>query len=166
MKTYSFLLNFGYVEDSGLGFTPFVSDKKFSSTKDAFIDLANFLKDAYVGEPKPKKACCIKATFTGSKFCGACGKSTKEPEFDPEGFTSFVRQIDGASIDSFHSEIVDYDEEARWQTNLPEDLNEAKIIYNAEWCLAAAIGHSHRSEVTIEKIFKNHRKTNSFSFYG
>lgn len=166
MKTYSFLLNFGYVEDSGLSFTPFVSNKKFSSTKDAFIDLANFLKDAFVGEPKPKKNCCIKSVSDGLKFCGKCGKSTEEPAFNAEHYTDFVRQIDGASIDSYHSGIVEYDEEARWQTDLPENLNEAKIIYNAEWCLAAAIGHSKRSEVTVDTIFKDHRKTNSFSFYG
>lgn len=167
MKAYSFLLSFGYVESQSLGFVPFVCEKKFSSTKAAFIDLATFFKEHYVGEPKEfTKACCKKSVAEELDFCGKCGRSLKQPEFDAEGYIEFVRGISGNDIDGYAQMVEDSSCDARWQSALPEDLNAAKIIYNAERCLAAAIGHSDSDQVTIDTIFKNHRKTSVFSFWG
>ncbi len=170
MKTYLFLLNFGYAESSSLGFIPFKSDKKFASTKAAFINLAEFLKEKYVGEDPVLKSCCIKAVTDELKFCGKCGRSTAPKKFNSNGYIEFVQGIDGANIDSYASDIADSDCEARWE---PVSIEEAfvnpkstKIIYVAEKCLAAAIGHSPDDRVTIESIFKSHRKTDSFSFWG
>lgn len=167
MKAYSFLLSFGYVESQSLGFVPFVCEKKFSSTKAAFIDLATFFKEHYVGEPKTfSKPCCIKSLESKLAFCGKCGRGLKQPEFDAEGYIEFVSGINGVDIDGYAQMVEDSSCDARWQADLPEDLNAAKFIYNAERCLAAAIGHSDSDKVTIDTIFKNHRKTNTFSFWG
>jgi hypothetical protein len=178
MKAYTFLLNFGYAESGMLGYVPFHSNKKFSSTKEAFVDLASFFKNAFMSEPEVKlKACCEKTLDMSSKlggepmeYCGKCGLSLLEKEFDADAFIDFVRDIGGADADSYSGEIVPYDDEARWEpVSIEEALGDedksVKLIYVAEKCLAAALGHSPDDRVDIDKIFKDHRKTNSFSFW-
>src|SRR5574337_2038651 len=62
MKQYTFVLNFGYVESSGLSYMPFTSTGKYKDAKEALVDLAKFLKEQYLVqyENKPKK-CCLAA---------------------------------------------------------------------------------------------------------
>jgi hypothetical protein len=104
------------------------------------------------------------------EYCGKCGLSLLEKEFDADAFIDFVRDIGGADADSYSGEIVPYDDEARWEpVSIEEALGDedksVKLIYVAEKCLAAALGHSPDDRVDIDKIFKDHRKTNSFSFW-
>ena len=169
MKTYSFLLNFGFAEDGRLGFVPFVSKQKFASAKDAFIDLANFFKDAFLlKEDKPlSKSCCrhSKAINPDSSYCGKCRALLNESEFDGEAYTDFVHMIGGSDTNSYCGDIVDWDDQARWQSKLPKDLSKVQIVHVAEKALAAALGYSSDDRVTIDSIFKNQSKTNSFSFW-
>jgi hypothetical protein len=168
LKTYSFLLNFGYAEDGGLGYVPFVSKKKFASAKDAFIDLANFFKDAFLIKEVPVvKPCCEKSKTINpdSDFCGKCKSPLGDYAFDDEAYTDFVRMIGGSDNNSYCGDIVDWDDEARWQSKLPKDLSKVQIVYVAEKSLAAALGYSSDDRVDIDSIFKNQSKTNSFSFW-
>jgi len=170
-KNFSFLLNFGYAEDGGLGFVPFVSKQKFTSAKAALVDLANFFRDAFdAKENAPQtKLCCAstKALEPDALFCIKCASRLKNKEFDFEEYIDFVRMIGGSDCNSYHGDIVDWDPDARWQSELPKDLGEAKIIYVAEKVLAAALGdeYSPDERVTLDSIFKG-RKGNSYSFWG
>jgi hypothetical protein len=172
MKKYIFLLNFGYVESAMLGFVPFSSTKEFSSVKEAFIDLAEFFKSAFMGQKSIQQKCCAAASKKStSNFCNKCGRSLKEKEFDAEKYIDFVREVGTADVDTYSGEIVDYNYgDSRWQ---PLDLSECfvnpdsvKVVYVAEKCLAAALGHSPAYRVDIDLILKDHEKTNSFSFWN
>jgi hypothetical protein len=171
MKAYSFLLNFGYAEDGGLGFVPFVSKQKFASVKAALVDLANFFRDALAekeGETE-NRVCCgsTLAIEPSAKYCIKCARSLSAKMFDVDEYIDFVRMIGESDCNSYYSNIVAYDDQARWQSELPKDLSDVKIIYVAEKTLAAALGdeYSPNDQVTLDSIFKK-RKGNSYSFWG
>jgi hypothetical protein len=170
MKPYSFLLCFGYAENGKLGFVPFVSNEKFASPKEAFVNLANFFKDAFMSKGfAPHKACCKKSKKLNpdSDFCGKCRSPLDNAAFDSEAFENFVEQISISDNNSYNEDIIDWDT-SLWVPELPEDLNSAKVIYHAEKVLTAAIGdeHSYDKRVTIDSIFKDQDETNFFSYWG
>ncbi len=173
MKTYTFLLNFGYAESGGLSYLPFTSRKRFATAKGALIDLAEFLKEHYVQRYTPKlRKCCQanRAKDPTAEFCAKCGTSVADAEFDPEGYMEFVEGIANCDVDGFHGGYIDYDDGYRWQS---EGIDKAlkngsiRLVYVAEKVLAAAIGHSPDDRVNIDSIFKDRTKSksNSFSFW-
>jgi hypothetical protein len=165
-KTYSFFLNFGYAEDGMLGYIPFSSDKKFSSVKEAFIDLANFFKEAFDRKQHELKKCCQSSIkIEESNYCNKCGLYLKGIKFDKEIYIDFIKNIACADTNSYFGDIIDCDDNARWQ---PEFIgfNDVNIIYVAEKCLAAAIGLSPDDRVNIDSIFEKKSKNNSFSFWS
>ncbi len=170
MKQYTFVLNFGYVESSSLSYFPFTSTGKYKNAKEALIDLALFLKEQYLikHSAKPKK-CCLKSKEKDSsaEYCSKCGTSLQEEEFDSEHFEDWLRNMSGCDIDSFHGEFIDYDTSYRWQTDGLEGAPNQRFVYQAEWVLAAAIGHPHRNDQTFEIICKERtkEKRESFSYY-
>jgi hypothetical protein len=171
MKQYTFVLNFGYVESSGLSYMPFTSSGKYKDAKEALIDLAKFLKEQYLlkYESKPKKCCLAsKNKDSTSEFCSKCGRSLFEEEFNGEHFIDWLREFGGLDIDNFHASYIDYDDSHRWQSNGLEGAPNQRFVYQADWVLAAAIGHPHRDTQTFEKICQDRTKAKreSFSYYG
>lgn len=152
MQKYNIILNFGYAESQGLGYVPFESSKQFASPKEAFIDLANFLKKACEGE-KILKKCCEKNKKENINYCPKCGSNLNTEELDYDTFVAFLGQIESANFDSYSGLIGGYDEDHCWQ---PECINlngNNIIISEAEKCLAAAIGLNYRDNITIDNIF-------------
>lgn len=169
MKSYTFVLNFGYVESSSLSYFPFTSVYKYKSAKEALVDLALFLKEQYLlkNTSKPKK-CCVDAKVKDSsaEFCSKCGKSLEEEEFDEELFEDWLTQMSCCDIDSFHGDFIDYDEELRWQSNGLEGSVNQRFVYHAGWVLLAALGFPH-GDLSFEDICKERtkEKRESFSYY-
>lgn len=169
-KRYTFALNFGYAEDASLGFVPFTSSQRYADAKEALLDLAAFFKEHYVATLAPRlKKCCESARSKdpGAKFCPKCGKPLDPDGLDADGFMDWLRRLDGCSVDSYHGEVVPYDEGQRWQPGGLEGLESVRTVHVAEKVLAAAIGHSPDGRVTIESIFKDRTKSGgrSFSFW-
>jgi hypothetical protein len=169
-KQYTFVLNFGYVESSGLSYMPWSSSEKYATAKDALVDLANFFKEQYLIQHKTDlRSCCNanKLKDPEAKFCSKCRRALKEPEFDSEHFTEWLSNMSNCTIDSFHGEFMDYDESLRWQSDGLEGALNQRFVYQAEWVLAAAIGYPHRSDRTFEDICKarTKEKRESFSYY-
>ena len=171
MKQYTFVLNFGYVESSGLSYLPFSSTGKYKDAKEALVDLAKFLQEQYnLGHATEPKKCCIssKEKDAEAEFCAKCGRSLKEEEFNDEHFTEWLSDMNCANVDSFHGEFIDYDTSHRWQSNGLEGAPNQRFVYNAEWVIAAALGYPHRTEQTFEKICQDRTKAKreSFSYYA
>ena len=165
MKTYTFLLNFGYAEDANLSYLPYTSEKKFASTKAAFVSLAEFLKEKLnLKNAVVLKDCCKTALAVKAYYCCKCGNELQTQEFDEEEYMGFIRDYGNCSCND-SMELIDYDEDDLWKTSLPDNMSDVKIIHCAEKALAAAIGSSPDDRVSIDSIFKNHRKTNVFSFW-
>lgn len=171
MKQYTFVLNFGYVESASMVYMPFTSLNKYKDAKDALLDLANFLKEQYLlkYQSKPKKCCLAsKDKDPTAEYCSKCGHSLEEEEFDAEHFQEWLKEFDCSNVDSFASNYIDYDESFRWQSNGLEGAPNQRFVYNAEWVLAAALGHPHRDTQTWEKICQDRTKAKreSFSYYA
>lgn len=167
MKQYTFVLNFGYVESSGLSYLPFTSGIKHVSAKAALIDLAQFLKEQYLFQYcNDFKKCCLtsKKIDVTAEFCSKCGHSLVEEEFDSEHFEGWLRDMDGVDIDTFHGNFMEYDETYRWQSNGLEDAPNQRFVYQAEWVLSAALGYPHREDQTFEDICKDRTKSKRESF--
>lgn len=169
MKTYTFLLNFGYAESGRLAYVPFTSTQKFANAKIALVDLANFFKEHYLELHKPKlKKCCLdnKAKDSTAQFCSKCSKSLVDQDFDDEGYMEFVMDIGGCDTDSY-GEYVDFSADVRWEAGMLGLNKDTRVVYQAEKVLAAAIGHSPDDRVTIERIFEQRTKSKSedFSFW-
>jgi hypothetical protein len=164
-KRYTMVLNFGYAESGHMGYVPWTSFVTFKDAKEALVDLAQFLKEQYLlnNEVKPK-ACCIKTKekIPDAERCAKCGYLVNEPEFDGEEFEDWLRQLN-TDTDTFAG-LVEYDREARWQSNGLEGAPNPRFVYQAEWVLSAALGHPHHEDVTFEKICKNRTKSKSDSF--
>lgn len=170
MKSYTFVLNFGYVESSRLSYMPFTSLGKYKNAKEALVDLANFLKEMYLinNAPKPRKCCTEnKAKDSAAEFCKKCGRSLQEEEFNPEHFQEWLVDMSHCDIDRFHGDFIEYDTTQRWQSEGLEGAPNQRFVYNAEWVLSAAIGHPHRDDQTFEKICQERtkEKRESFSYY-
>jgi hypothetical protein len=169
-KRYTMVLNFGYVESASLSYLPFTSNKSYPNAKDALVDLATFLKEQYLlGHSTKPKACCIasKAKDIVAEFCAKCGKSLKEKGFDVEAFQTWLSDISGCTADSL-GEFIEYDDEHHWQSNGLEVAPNPRIVYQAAWVIAAALGHYHRPGITFDTICNNRTKSkqNSFSYFA
>lgn len=169
-KSYTFVLNFGYVESSRLSFLPWSSRDKYANARDALVDLATFLKEKYLEKhaTKQKKCCGLsKEKDPKSEFCSKCGRPLAEELFDPEGYMEFVSGIGDCDVDTFHGDYIDWDESGRWQTDGLEGAKNQRFIYQAEQVLAAAIGHSPNEGRTFDEICKERTKNKieSFSFW-
>lgn len=170
MKKYTFILNFGYVESSGMCYMPWTSLNSYKSAKDALLDFAIFLKEQYVGQAKQPKKCCLasKNKDAEAEFCSKCGVPLIDEQFDGKGFIDWLRHLDGVDVDSFHGDFIEWDDTHRWQSNGLERAPNQRFIYQAEWVLAAAVGYCHGAvSVTFEKICENRtkHKEESFSYY-
>jgi hypothetical protein len=168
MKSYTFVLNFGYVESSGLSYTPWTSAKKYKDAKDALVDLAEFFKEQYLERHQVKhKKCCqaSKEKDTEAEYCSKCGRTLEDDGFDPEHFEEWISGMDGHRIDGF-SEIIEFGDH-RWDYGRLEGMPNQRFVYNAEWVLSAALGHPHRADRTFEEICKERtkKKQDSFSYY-
>lgn len=167
-KRYTLVLNFGYVESQRLAYMPWTSKQTFTDAKEALVDLATYLKEQYLVENAVKlKKCCeaTKAKDPKAEYCSKCGYKIAELEFDGEEFAEWCRNLD-TDIDTFHGYIA-WDPEARWQSESLEGAPNQRFVYNAEWVLAAALGHPIRGDITFEKICKERTKkrADSFSYY-
>lgn len=168
MKHYTFVLNFGYVESSGLCYMPWTSAKKYKDAKDALVDLAHFFKEQYLERHKViAKGCCrsSKAKDTNAYYCSKCGRVLEDEGFDPEHFEEWLSNMDGHRIDGF-SEFIEFGDH-RWDYGKLEGEPNQRFVYNAEWVLSAALGYPHRSDRTFEDICKERTKAKreSFSYY-
>lgn len=172
MKTYTFLLNFGYVESTRLAYVPFTSTVELANAKLALVDLANFLKEHFLEKHGPKlKKCCLanKEKDPHAQFCSKCSRSLVNEDFDVEGYMDFIKEIGECDIDTYHGNYVEYSDDLRWDpTGGLGPEKDTRLVYNAEKVLAAAIGHSPDNRVNIEKIFEQRTKSgsDSFSFWG
>jgi hypothetical protein len=169
MKSYTFVLNFGYVESAGLCYMPWSSELKFKSAKEALVDLAEFLKEQYLNSHKVELKKCCKASKekdSEAEFCSKCGRALQEEEFDSEDFEEWLSQMDGHRIDGF-GEYVDFSSDERWEPGYLEGAKNPRFVYNAEWVLSAALGYPHRDDQTFEEICKERtkEKRESFSYY-
>ena len=168
-KQYTFVLNFGYVESSGLSFLPFTSTNKYNDAKEALVDLAVFLKKQYLlqNETKPKKCCTTsKEKDSTAEFCAKCGFSLKEEVFDDELFAEWLNNMSCCNVDSFHGEFIEYSQDHRWQSNGLEGAVNQRFVYQADWVIPTALGYPHSSE-SFEDICKQRtkEKRESFSYY-
>lgn len=165
-KRYTLVLNFGYVESSRLAFMPWTSLQTFADAKAALVDLSNFLKEQYLTEhEKPPKKCCTATLLKDAKaeYCSKCGHALALPEFDGEQFSEWVRDLD-TDVDTFHG-YIDWNPEARWQADAGlEGAPNQRFVYQAEWVIAAAVGHPQREGITFETICKARTKSRSESF--
>lgn len=169
-KKYTFVLNFGYVESSGLCYMPWTSVRTYKDAKEALLDLAAFLKEQYLSQFNQQQ-CCINTRQKDpeAEYCSRCRCTLIDEEFDSEGFSDWLRHLDGIDIDGFHSDFVEWNEDHRWQTDGLEGAPNQRFVYQAEWVLAAAVGYSHGgNKVTFEKICERRTKNKeeSFSYYG
>ena len=170
MKSYTFVLNFGYVESSRLSYFPFTSTGKYKSAKEALVDLANFLKEQYLEKHAVElRACCEanKLKDSEAEYCSKCRRPLQEAEFDDEEFIDWIQGMSSCDVDSFHGDYIDWDPEYRWQSDGLEGAVNQRFVYQAEWVLAAALGYPHRDDVTFEDICKQRtkEKKESFSYY-
>lgn len=166
MKFYTFVLNFGYVESASLSFMPWSSNKKFKDAKEALVDLANFFKEQYCtsSECEPKK--CCKATSekdASAEFCSKCGNRLSPMAFSGDNFIDWLRNMSVCDQDGI-ADFIDWDTKHRWQTGELEGALNQRFVYQAEWVLAAAVGHPHHKEITFEDICKTRTKSRKESF--
>ncbi len=164
-KRYTFVLNFGYVESARLAYMPWTSKQSYRNAKEALLDLAVFLRDQYLAQLAPKlKKCCAATKFkeASAVYCSKCGCSLTEEEFDGEQFSEWLRELD-TDVDTFHG-FIEWDPAHRWQAEGLEGAPNPRFVYQAEWVLAAAVGHPKREDVTFETICKARTKSRSESF--
>ncbi len=167
-KNYTFVLNFGYVESSGLSYLPFSSRGKYATAREALVDLSNFMKEEYLRDNmKPLKKCCTanKKKNPSMEFCPKCGSPLKEEEFDVESFIEWVANLNGSIIDGFQIDM--YSGDKRWESLGLEGTPNQRFVYQAEWVIAAAIGYPIRADITFDDICKSRtkQKKQSFTYY-
>jgi hypothetical protein len=167
-KRYTLVLNFGYVESARLAFMPWASKKAYKDAKEALIDLATFLKEQYLTEHEklPKKCCTATRTKDATaEYCSKCGHVLATLEFDSEHFQDWLRQLD-TDTDTFGG-YIEWNPENRWQAGDLEGAPNQRFVYQADWVLAAAIGHPKNADRTFEMICKDRTKSkkDSFSYY-
>lgn len=166
-KRYTFVLNFGYVESASTSYMPWVSKNTYKDAKEALVDLATYLKEQYENQhgAKAVKKCCAatKAKDADAIYCTKCGKAVAVPEINQEHLIEWFRQLDCLDVDSFHG-IIEYDGDARWNSEGLEGTPNQRFVYQAEWVLAAALGYNHRDDTTFEDICKARTKSKVDSF--
>lgn len=167
-KRYTLVLNFGYVESARMAFMPWTSKQSFRDAKEALVDLAGFLRDQYLIEHalKRKKCCTVtKTKDVSAGFCSKCGCSLIEATFDGAHFSDWLRELD-TDVDTFHG-IIAWDLTNRWQSEGLEGAPNPRFVYQAEWVLAAAVGHPKDANMTFEKICKDRtkRRAENFNYY-
>lgn len=150
---------------------PWTSIESYKDAKGALIDLALFLKEQFMSqfELQPKQCCTnSKQKDSEAEYCSKCRRSLLKEEFDGEAFIEWLQSMSGVDIDTFHGDFIDWDQSHRWQSNGLEGTPNQRFVYEAEWVLAAAVGHSHGGNpVTFEQICKNRtrNKEDKFSYY-
>lgn len=166
MKRYCFLLNFGYAEDSYLGLVPFSSEKEFDSVKDAFIDLSKFFLHSYMEKYKEEECCTSSRSTKGANlYCAKCGNFISENEFDEEGFLNFLIGIGTSTIDSYAVNFSLNDDCSDWNSIYEFDsFNNTHFVYEAERCIAMAVGHNIYDDRSIDDLF-NSLNDNNIRFY-
>lgn len=168
-KRYTFVLNFGYVESSDLSYMPWVSTDTYKDAKEALVDLATFFKDQFIlqNSPAPRKCCgATKTKDAAAVFCTKCGRPIGSIDFDAGVFMDWLRELSSSDTDGLGKFIYDA-EYNRWQAGLLEGSPNQRFVYQAEWILAAAIGHPLRPDITFEKICgaRTKGKKDSFNYY-
>lgn len=169
-KKYTFVLNFGYAEQSYVSFMPWTSSSAYTDAKIALADLAEFLREQYLKEHQAStKKCCAKAKEKDSEaeFCPRCGRRLADAEFESEYFEDWLRQMGSTDMDGFHGGHVEWDEDHRWRSDGLEGKPNQRFVYQAEWVLSAALGHPHHLDRTFETICQERTKSKreSFSYY-
>lgn len=167
MKRYTFVLNFGYVEEAAVGYLPFTSRDSFANAKKALVNLAEYLRDEFMKtitvEPK---ACCVNTREKDNEalYCSKCRMSLTNLDFDSEEFMQWLRDLNGCTNDSWP---IDWDAEAPWEVGHLEDAPNPRFVYQAEWVLSAAVGHPYHDEIEFKDICakRTKEKKESFSYY-
>lgn len=164
-KQYTLVLNFGFAESQHTGFVPWTSKQKFADAKEALLDLANFLKEQYVGSKEPMKSCCqaTVAKTPDASFCSKCGHKLEVDEFDGEAFTEWLVGLN-TDTDTLSADYVEWDPDHRWQTGSLEGAPNQRFVYNAEHVLAAAVGHNYFDHLDFAEICKRRTKAKVESF--
>lgn len=163
---YNIILHFGYAEDGSLGFVPFSCDQEFDSPKDAFINLAEFFREAFEkGSAPTLKKCCLLNKEQGYKFCPKCGSPLSKKDFDAERYVDFVKGIGESNTDSYNGDYVEYTGRNRWEPSYDIEVpnHHNIIVWVAEKVLAAAIGHSPHPDRNIDNVFA--KEGDRFSFW-
>lgn len=168
MNNYIFFLNFGYAEDSLVGYLSFESVYTYGSAKEAFQDLAKYLKECYqANEPGTHlQPCCVETAskISNPRFCAACGRPiSKTTEFDEEAFQdSFLMVLPRSTLSDFP---ITYNEDDRWLLFNPSEENAGKVVYvhEAEKCILAALGYC-LNENTFKALFEEEKTR--YGFYG
>jgi len=178
-KRYTLLLNTGYAESAAVYFTPFRSHDTHKDAKAALLALAQWLKINYqarASSPNGTRECCMAAEADPENaFCSKCGRAVeRERPFDAsdaEGFRNYIVELCRCNTDDVganeYLEEVFGDLGPDWEIGILEDVKNARIVFNAEEVLSAAIGHSSREDKTFEAICKARTKSKSgnFSFW-
>jgi hypothetical protein len=167
-KRYTLMLNFGYVESTSLSFMPWFSLKMFKDAKDALLSLSTFLKEKFLEESQVtlKKCCALtQERDADAEFCTKCGHPLASAEFDGENFVEWLREIGASDIDTFNG-LATWDREDLWMP-VQSFQHNPRVVHQAEWVIAAAVGYSHNDARTFEQICKERTKTkaDSFTYY-
>lgn len=164
---YTIFLNFGYAEDSSVGYLPFDSMYTYDSAKEAFQDLAKYLKECYLVNVSeaPVKPCCIETAskLPNPRFCAVCGApiTKTSTEFDEEAFEVFLSELPKFTINDFP---IEWNPEDRWQLLNTADMDgKVVFVHETEKCVLAALGYC-LNENTFDGIFEEERTR--YGFYG
>ncbi len=168
MKSYTFVLSFGYVEHCSLYYMPWKSSKKFASAKEALVDLSLYLKKKFEeSHNRHISSCChqsIKAD-SSADFCSKCGTRLQH-DFDDEEFRDWLFQMSTCDIDTFHGDFIDWEEDPEWESGDLEDAPNQRFVYQAEWVISTAAGYPY-GDKTFEDLCQERtkEKKKSFSYY-
>ena len=167
MNKYCFILNFGYAEDSHLGWVPFSSEKEFASVKDAFIDLSKFFLNSYMERHKEAK-CCSSARAKGiSTYCSNCGNFIGQNEFNEEDFLNFLLEISTSTVDSYAANYSSESDYPEWESSCDAMSLIGYIrffVSEADRCIAMAVGHNIYNDRNVNDLF-DLLDDNNISFY-
>ena len=167
-KTYTLLLNTGYAEGAAVYFTPFQSVHKHKDAKAALLHLANWLRQSYEAHNSTEGfSCCVVASDNpNNQFCPKCGRSLADREFDPDAFREWICKVCACTMDDIGANDLRWDD-PEWEIGGSPDLSSARLVFEAEEVISAAIGHSSRKEKTFESICeeRTRTKTKHFSFW-
>lgn len=104
MTTYA-VLNFGYVESTGLATIVASHQSKFPSEEDASADFAAMLlkkyKDNFANTVTLKKCCEKSSKISDNNFCSKCGRSLKAASFDQDEYREWLLSLGSMDLDSF-----------------------------------------------------------------
>lgn len=167
MNKYCFILNFGYAEDSHLGWVPFSSEKEFASAKDAFIDLSKFFLNSYMERHKEAKCCASARAKEINIYCSKCGNFISENELNEEDFLNFLVEISTSTVDSYAAHHSSEDDYPEWESSCDsiDSIGYVRFfVSEAERCIATAVNHNIYNDRNIDDLFDS-LEGNNISFY-